>query len=175
MSYPGEDRLIVISTEQLRRIPAGIGIAAGANKVIALHAAANANLFRILVTDEPTTVGMLAVARGEAKPTVVQTGRRVRTRLKNWDGPCTPVLLRRLCGGGARTHLRGVRRRLAFRSASPVACRLGDAGPGAQPGVSGDGVRSGLGAGISGTPAHCLASRSGTWRRDRAMRPPLPS
>ncbi|MEU4089753.1 sugar-binding domain-containing protein [Streptomyces aureus] len=52
--YPGEERLIGVSTDQLRRIPAGIGITAGANKVLSGHAAAKAGLFRILVTDEPT-------------------------------------------------------------------------------------------------------------------------
>lgn len=54
VTYDGSERLVAISQEQLQRIPVSIGVAAGADKVISLRAAARGRYINALITDAPT-------------------------------------------------------------------------------------------------------------------------
>lgn len=57
--FPGIERLLAISLEQLRRIPTCIAIAAGPEKVPSISAGARAGYFNQLVTDIDTATGIL--------------------------------------------------------------------------------------------------------------------
>ncbi len=57
--FPGSDRLLAISLEELRAIPACIAIAAGQEKVPSIVAGARAGYFNQLVTDIDTTTAIL--------------------------------------------------------------------------------------------------------------------
>jgi DNA-binding transcriptional regulator LsrR (DeoR family) len=60
--FPGGDRLIATSAELLRRIPAGIAVAAGTVKVPGIIAGARAGYFNELVTDVATARALLEAA-----------------------------------------------------------------------------------------------------------------
>jgi len=64
--YPGEERLLSVSREQLQAMPASIALAAGEAKVGALIAAARAKLYSILVTDQATASQMLTRLKADA-------------------------------------------------------------------------------------------------------------
>lgn len=59
VGYAGSDRLVAISVEALRRIPASIAVAAGPAKVPSIVAAARSGYFNRLVTDQPTGSALL--------------------------------------------------------------------------------------------------------------------
>ncbi|GAA0806084.1 sugar-binding transcriptional regulator [Spirilliplanes yamanashiensis] len=59
--FPGDDRLIATSPELLRRIPVGIAVAGGPEKVAAIAAGARAGYFNQLVTDVPTAQALLTL------------------------------------------------------------------------------------------------------------------
>lgn len=59
--YEGSDRVVAITPEQLHHVPAAIGVAAGADKVVSLRAAARGGYINRLVTD-PTTARLLSSA-----------------------------------------------------------------------------------------------------------------
>lgn len=63
VSFPGSDRMVRISREQLRAIPRCIAVAVGADKVASLIACARAKLFNRLVTDFHTAELILATAK----------------------------------------------------------------------------------------------------------------
>lgn len=58
--YPGSDRLVRPSLEQLRAIPARVALAVGRAKVPSIRAGARAELFTTLITDVPTAEALLA-------------------------------------------------------------------------------------------------------------------
>jgi DNA-binding transcriptional regulator LsrR (DeoR family) len=60
--FPGEERLIAVDFDALRRIPACIAVAAGPQKVAGILAAARTGLFNRLATDADTAAGLLAAA-----------------------------------------------------------------------------------------------------------------
>lgn len=62
VNFPGSDRMVRISPEQLRAIPSTIGVAVGATKVASIIAGARARLFNQLVTDTHTAQLILATA-----------------------------------------------------------------------------------------------------------------
>ncbi len=61
--FPGSDRMVRISPEQLRAVPRTIAVAAGADKVGSIIAAAHAKLFNRLVTDLRTAELILTTTR----------------------------------------------------------------------------------------------------------------
>ncbi|MEO3801041.1 sugar-binding domain-containing protein [Nonomuraea sp. B1E8] len=63
LTYPGSERLVATRLEELRRIPATIAVAAGAEKVLSIIAGARGGYFNQLVTDAPTAEGIVAAAR----------------------------------------------------------------------------------------------------------------
>ncbi|MBM6401804.1 sugar-binding transcriptional regulator [Phycicoccus sonneratiae] len=63
LEFPGSERLIAMRLEDLRRIPAAIGVAVGAVKVAGILAAVRAGYVTQLVTDEPTASALLAAAQ----------------------------------------------------------------------------------------------------------------
>lgn len=60
LEFPGSDRLVAMRLEDLRRIPAAIGVAVGGVKVAGILAAVRAGYVTQLVTDEPTAAALLA-------------------------------------------------------------------------------------------------------------------
>ncbi|MDN6302524.1 MAG: sugar-binding transcriptional regulator [Brachybacterium sp.] len=58
--YPGSDRLVRPSLEQLRAIPSSIALAAGPAKTVSILAGAKTGLFTTLITDVPTAEALLA-------------------------------------------------------------------------------------------------------------------
>jgi DNA-binding transcriptional regulator LsrR (DeoR family) len=62
--YPGSERLVAATPEDLRRIPHTIAVAAGAEKVLSIVAGARGGYFNQLVTDTPTAEGLIACAGG---------------------------------------------------------------------------------------------------------------
>ena len=60
--FPGSERLMAVDLETLKSIPTVIAVAAGANKVAPIIAAARAKLFSQLVTDPRTAEDILARA-----------------------------------------------------------------------------------------------------------------
>lgn len=60
--FPGQERLIAVDLEGLRRIPACIAVAAGSEKVPGVLAAARARYFNQLATDRDTAMKLLAAA-----------------------------------------------------------------------------------------------------------------
>lgn len=62
VGFPGADRLVRPSLEQLRRIPHLVTVAAGAEKVPSILAASRAGLVSTLVTDAATAEAVLAAA-----------------------------------------------------------------------------------------------------------------
>jgi DNA-binding transcriptional regulator LsrR (DeoR family) len=73
VSFPGEERLLSVSREQLRAMPASIALAAGEAKVGALIAAARAKLYSILVTDQATASQMLTRLRADVIDLAIET------------------------------------------------------------------------------------------------------
>ncbi|MGP3911149.1 sugar-binding transcriptional regulator [Nonomuraea sp. 10N515B] len=63
ITYPGGERLVATKLEELRRIPAVIAVAVGAEKVLSIVAGARGGYFKQLVTDTPTAEGLVAAAR----------------------------------------------------------------------------------------------------------------
>ncbi len=63
--FPGGDRLIATGADLLRRIPVGIAVACGPEKVPAIAAGARAGYFNQLVTDVPTAQALLALSTEE--------------------------------------------------------------------------------------------------------------
>ncbi|MFF4623999.1 sugar-binding transcriptional regulator [Nonomuraea jabiensis] len=63
VTYPGSERLVATQLEELRRIPATIAVAVGAEKVLSIVAGAKGGYFNQLVTDVPTAEGLVAAAR----------------------------------------------------------------------------------------------------------------
>ncbi len=63
-----ERRTISIPIETLRRVPRVVGIAAGSNKVETIVAGARSGLLHLLITDEPTALGALALAGSGSRP-----------------------------------------------------------------------------------------------------------
>ncbi|WP_433433533.1 sugar-binding transcriptional regulator [Nonomuraea sp. CA-141351] len=63
VTYPGSERLVATQPEELRRIPATIAVAVGAEKVLSIVAGAKGGYFNQLVTDVPTAEGLVAAAR----------------------------------------------------------------------------------------------------------------
>jgi DNA-binding transcriptional regulator LsrR (DeoR family) len=59
LSWSGDDRLIAISAEQLRKIPLVIGVAVSPQKARAIIGAARAKLIKALVTDVSTAQAIL--------------------------------------------------------------------------------------------------------------------
>ncbi|MET7333680.1 sugar-binding domain-containing protein [Nonomuraea sp. NPDC005650] len=62
VTYPGSERLVATQPEELRRIPATIAVAVGAEKVLSIVAGAKGGYFNQLVTDVPTAEGLVAAA-----------------------------------------------------------------------------------------------------------------
>ena len=60
IAFPGSDRMVRISPDELRAVPRTIAVAAGQEKVHSMIAAARAKLFDSLVTDVPTADAVLA-------------------------------------------------------------------------------------------------------------------
>ncbi len=65
VDYPGSERLIGITLQQLKDIPSTIAVAVGAEKVGAMLTAARAGYITRLVTDAATAARLLRAARGE--------------------------------------------------------------------------------------------------------------
>ncbi|MFI7635746.1 sugar-binding transcriptional regulator [Nonomuraea sp. NPDC049400] len=63
ITYPGSERLVATKVEELRRIPATIAVAVGAEKVLSIVAGAKGGYFNQLVTDVPTAEGLVAATR----------------------------------------------------------------------------------------------------------------
>ncbi|MEO3792481.1 sugar-binding domain-containing protein [Nonomuraea sp. B10E15] len=63
LTYPGSERLVATRLEELRRVPATIAVAVGAEKVLSIIAGARGGYFNQLVTDAPTAEGIVAAAR----------------------------------------------------------------------------------------------------------------
>ncbi|TDD26488.1 sugar-binding transcriptional regulator [Nonomuraea diastatica] len=63
LTYPGSERLVAARLEELRRIPATIAVAVGAEKVLSIISGARGGYFNQLVTDAPTAEGIVAAAR----------------------------------------------------------------------------------------------------------------
>lgn len=59
IAYPGSDRLVRPSFEQLRAIPSSIAVAAGRSKAVSIRAGAKTGLFTTLITDVPTAQELL--------------------------------------------------------------------------------------------------------------------
>jgi DNA-binding transcriptional regulator LsrR (DeoR family) len=64
VTFPGSDRMVRISPDQLRGIPHTIAVARGAAKVGSLIAGARARLYNRLVTDIPTAERLLTALGG---------------------------------------------------------------------------------------------------------------
>ena len=65
--FPGSERMVRISPEQLRRVPYTIAVAVGENKVNSLIGGARAGLFNRLVTDLPTAELLLSALDRKAR------------------------------------------------------------------------------------------------------------
>ncbi|GLX01505.1 sugar-binding domain-containing protein [Microtetraspora sp. NBRC 16547] len=63
VGYPGSDRLVATSLDDLRRIPVSIAVAVGAQKILSIIAGARGGYFNQLVTDVLTAEGLLAASR----------------------------------------------------------------------------------------------------------------
>lgn len=59
IAFPGSDRMVRISPDQLRRVPRTIAVAVGEEKVPSIVGGARADLFNRLVTDAPTARALL--------------------------------------------------------------------------------------------------------------------
>lgn len=62
--YPGSERLIALSLEELQRIPISIAVASGPDKINSILAGAQAGYFKRLVTDPATAERLIAAAAG---------------------------------------------------------------------------------------------------------------
>lgn len=63
IAFPGSDRMVRISPEQLHKVPRTIAVAVGTEKVPSIVGGARAGLFNRLVTDVPTAQAVLAAGR----------------------------------------------------------------------------------------------------------------
>ncbi|WP_246226383.1 sugar-binding transcriptional regulator [Chelativorans xinjiangense] len=70
--WPGQDNLMAISRDQLRRIPLSIGVAIGKEKVRAILGAARSGMINALVTDTRVARLMLDHLEGTAKDPAVR-------------------------------------------------------------------------------------------------------
>jgi DNA-binding transcriptional regulator LsrR (DeoR family) len=61
VGYPGSERLVAVSAEELRRVPHSIAVAVGAEKAASIVAAVRGGYFNHLVTDTPTAESILAL------------------------------------------------------------------------------------------------------------------
>lgn len=59
IDFPGSERMVRISPDQLRKVPRTIAVAVGAEKVPSIVHGARAGLFNRLVTDRPTAQALL--------------------------------------------------------------------------------------------------------------------
>jgi DNA-binding transcriptional regulator LsrR (DeoR family) len=66
VTYPGEERLLAVSREQLQAAGTVIGVAAGAEKVRPIVAAGRARMLHVLVTDAATAAAALELAQATA-------------------------------------------------------------------------------------------------------------
>lgn len=64
IDFPGSDRMVRISSQELQKVPRTIAVAVGAEKVPSIVGAARAGLFNRLVTDAPTAQALLASLDG---------------------------------------------------------------------------------------------------------------
>lgn len=60
IDFPGSERMVRISPDELRKVPRTIAVAVGAEKVPSLIGGARAGMFNRLVTDLPTAQALLA-------------------------------------------------------------------------------------------------------------------
>lgn len=67
VEFPGSDRMVRISPEQVRAIPRTIAVAVGEEKISSIIAASRAGLFNRLVTDVPTAEKLLAALDREPR------------------------------------------------------------------------------------------------------------
>jgi DNA-binding transcriptional regulator LsrR (DeoR family) len=63
VAYPGADRLLGVSHEQLQRAGTVIGVAAGPEKARPIVAVSRARMIDVLVTDLPTAAAALDIAQ----------------------------------------------------------------------------------------------------------------
>ncbi|WP_227012720.1 sugar-binding domain-containing protein [Pseudonocardia sp. EC080610-09] len=61
IDFPGSERMVRISPDELRKVPRTIAVAVGAEKVPSIVGAARAGLYNRLVTDLPTARALLEV------------------------------------------------------------------------------------------------------------------
>jgi DNA-binding transcriptional regulator LsrR (DeoR family) len=66
VEFPGSERLVATPLERLREIPVSIALAAGAEKVPGIRAAAAAGYFNELVTDAATAAALADAAEAES-------------------------------------------------------------------------------------------------------------
>ncbi|MEU6696201.1 sugar-binding domain-containing protein [Pseudonocardia sp. NPDC046786] len=64
IAFPGSDRMVRISPDELRKVPRTIAVAVGAEKVPSIVGGARAGLFNRLVTDAPTARALLEALGG---------------------------------------------------------------------------------------------------------------
>jgi DNA-binding transcriptional regulator LsrR (DeoR family) len=67
VGFPGSDRLMATGLDVLQSIPYGVAVAAGAEKVRGIIAAAHAGYFNRLVTDPETATHLITATRAEEK------------------------------------------------------------------------------------------------------------
>jgi DNA-binding transcriptional regulator LsrR (DeoR family) len=67
IDWEGEDRMIAVASERLRRVPLSIGVAAGEEKAVAIVGAARAGLISALVTDTRTAEAVIGALRADAQ------------------------------------------------------------------------------------------------------------
>ena len=63
VSYPGSERLVATSLEDLQRVPVTIAVAVGEEKIVSIVAGARGRYFNQLVTDVSTASALLEVTR----------------------------------------------------------------------------------------------------------------
>lgn len=73
VAFPGSDRLISTSLDSLRRVPVGIAVAVGREKVLGILAGARAGYFNRLVTDTTTAAALLDEAARHPGPSSPRT------------------------------------------------------------------------------------------------------
>jgi DNA-binding transcriptional regulator LsrR (DeoR family) len=66
-----DDRMIGLEIDEIAAIPDRVCVAAGIDKIVAIHAMLTAGYASVLVTDEPTARGLAALDREDAKPRLV--------------------------------------------------------------------------------------------------------
>lgn len=74
VEFPGSERLMATGLEMLQRVPVGIAVAAGQDKVLPIVAGARAGYFNRLVTDAATAVALIDAASTAPTPATVPSG-----------------------------------------------------------------------------------------------------